>query len=378
MKLTRNFNGKRFAGLVVWAILGIAAPWQGRAAEVIYQLDPLPATGTVVVQLFNSADTFVDLRDPVKVVSIPAGGPMSGRIADLPAGEYALMAYQDVNGNGRLDKNFIGIPREPLGFSNRHWPQGPPSFARAAFRLESGDAPSFDIGLKPVFGRRGLLGVGAGVITQTSPYRGSQAVIVLPIPAISYIGDRVQIMGPAAQVGIVNRGAVSLAATVRYRLGAYRERDSSYLRGLGDRDDTALGGLALQAKLPAGVRVSAGYEHDLLNRVNGGGGHLRVGKAFQQKLLTLSPYLALNGLTAGLADYDYGVPADRAREGRPAYRPGAVMTEEAGMSLFVELPGSWRLILNGSVTHLPSELTDSPIVDRAQVFGCFGAVNRLF
>lgn len=37
---------------------------------------------------------------------------------ELPAtGRYALAAYHDVNGNGKLDKNLWGIPTEPYGFS---------------------------------------------------------------------------------------------------------------------------------------------------------------------------------------------------------------------------------------------------------------------
>jgi hypothetical protein len=28
------------------------------------------------------------------------------------------MAFHDENGNGRLDKNFLGVPTEPYGFSN--------------------------------------------------------------------------------------------------------------------------------------------------------------------------------------------------------------------------------------------------------------------
>lgn len=348
------------------------------AAEVKIGIDPPPATGNVVILLFDAAGTFVDLRDPVKEVTLPAGGPMPVCITDLPAGEYALVAYRDDNGNGRLDKNFIGLPREPLGFSNRYWPQGPPSFARAAFRLEAGGTKSFDVELRPVFGKRGLLGLGVGVITQTSPYRDSSKMVVQPIPAISYIGDRVQILGPGAQCGILNRGRTALAATARYRVGAYQEGDSSYLQGLGDREDTAMGGLVWQARLAAGLHVSAGYEYDLLGRFNGGIGRLKAGKAFQRGLLTVSPQLGLNWLSAETADYDFGVPADRAREGRPAYEPGEAVDVEAGVSLFWELSGAWRIILNGTVTFLPPAITDSPIVDQAQVFSCFGAFNRLF
>jgi len=348
------------------------------AAELVIHIDNPPTHGTVIALLFNSAGKFVDLRDPIKFVILPSGGTMPGRIADLPGGEYALVIYQDENGNKRLDKNFLGIPREPLGFSNRYWPKGPPSFTRAAFWLDEGKTKPIDIELQSIFGKLGLLGVGVGVISQTNPYRDSKHVTVQPIPAISYIGDRVQILGPAAQYGIMNRGNIALAATATYRLGAYQENDSPFLQGLGDRDNTLMGGVALQAQLPAGFEHSAGYEHDLLDRTGGGNGSMRLKKSFQRGLMTVSPQLALNWLTAELTDYEYGVPADRAREGRPAYHPGDAVNLEIGVSLFRELYGDWRIILNGSVIFLPSELTTSPIMDQSRVFNGFVAVNRLF
>ncbi|MBC6995091.1 DUF2141 domain-containing protein [Neolewinella lacunae] len=33
-------------------------------------------------------------------------------------GEYAIMVYQDLNNNGAMDTNFIGMPKEPLGLTN--------------------------------------------------------------------------------------------------------------------------------------------------------------------------------------------------------------------------------------------------------------------
>jgi uncharacterized protein (DUF2141 family) len=36
----------------------------------------------------------------------------------LPEGEYVFSLFQDTNNNGRLDTNFLGIPREPVGISN--------------------------------------------------------------------------------------------------------------------------------------------------------------------------------------------------------------------------------------------------------------------
>ena len=60
--------------------------------------------------------------------------------------------------------------------------------------------------------------------------------------------------------------------------------------------------------------------------------------------------------------------------------PGAddVLTPEAGLGGFVELRRGWRLVLSGSVTFLPSELTDSPIVDEDRVWSAFAALNRVF
>lgn len=36
----------------------------------------------------------------------------------LPPGSYALSVLQDINGNRKLDTNFIGMPTEPTGSSN--------------------------------------------------------------------------------------------------------------------------------------------------------------------------------------------------------------------------------------------------------------------
>ena len=139
-----------------------------------------------------------------------------------------------------------------------------------------------------------------------------------------------------------------------------------------------MGGLALRARLPANIHFSCGYENDLLGRFNGGIGRFGVERGFQIGLMTLSPYVGANWISAGLTDYEYGVTASQARAGRPAYEPGSAVSFETGLSLFLELSGSWRFILSGRVEFLPPEITGSPIVGQDQVYGGFGAINRLF
>jgi uncharacterized protein (DUF2141 family) len=56
---------------------------------------------------------------------------------DLKQGTYAVAVFHDTNGNGKLDKNFFGIPREGIGFSNNASGSfGPPSFSSTAFELK--------------------------------------------------------------------------------------------------------------------------------------------------------------------------------------------------------------------------------------------------
>ena len=57
----------------------------------------------------------------------------------LPEGVYAIGIFVDVNRNNRMDRNFVGIPKEQYGFSNNAKGSfGPPSFMDASFTV-SGD-----------------------------------------------------------------------------------------------------------------------------------------------------------------------------------------------------------------------------------------------
>ena len=65
--------------------------------------------------------------------------------SDVPDGTYAISVYHDENGNGKLDSNFLGIPKEGVGASNdAKGHMGPPSFKDAKFPIE-GTSRSFII-----------------------------------------------------------------------------------------------------------------------------------------------------------------------------------------------------------------------------------------
>ncbi len=56
----------------------------------------------------------------------------------LAPGKYAIAAYQDLNGNGNLDRSKLGLPLEPFGFSNEAGRSARPSFNAASFSLGDG------------------------------------------------------------------------------------------------------------------------------------------------------------------------------------------------------------------------------------------------
>ncbi|MGA1824519.1 MAG: DUF2141 domain-containing protein, partial [bacterium] len=118
-----------------------------QGAELIVQLDKPVQEGTVVFLLFDSANTFGDFRNPTKIHRFASDGRAVYRIRDIPPGEYALVVYNDKNDNGSLDKNFIGIPKEPVGFSRHYRPKGPPNYNRASFHLKEDEIRTFDIRL---------------------------------------------------------------------------------------------------------------------------------------------------------------------------------------------------------------------------------------
>ena len=64
-------------------------------------------------------------------------------INNIPNGTYGVKMMHDVNGNGQLDTNAMGIPREPYGFSNNARGRfGPAKFEDAAFIIDKSTAIS--------------------------------------------------------------------------------------------------------------------------------------------------------------------------------------------------------------------------------------------
>lgn len=348
------------------------------AADLTVRLTGAPADGTLVFQVYDAADTFGDLRDPAQEIPLSARGDGDYLLQNVVDGQIAVLVYLDENANGILDKNFIGIPREMLGISNNYQPKGPPSFSRASFDLSPAGEQAIEIEMYRVLGERGRVGLGVGVITRSSPYVESTSDVTQVIPAVTYVGERLQWLGPSLRFGLVGSGKLRLAAAAEYRVGAYEEADSPFLAGLGDRENTLLAGLGLQYEFGDGFELELTYQHDVLDRVGGGLANARLSRSFPWGVASITPQVGYNWFSSGISNHDFGVPVAAATPGRPAYSLGSTSSFEAGLGVSVELSEDWRIILNVAAEALDDDVKNSPIVDEDVVVKGLAIVAYVF
>ena len=67
---------------------------------------------------------------------------------NVPPGNYAFGAHQDVNQNGERDENFLGIPKEPVALSNNAMEKMIPTFADAQVPVAEGAENKVEIQLQ--------------------------------------------------------------------------------------------------------------------------------------------------------------------------------------------------------------------------------------
>ena len=94
--------------------------------------------GQVKIGVFNSSEKWLG-KQPVYSSTIQVDGQtVTWKINDVPYGDYGVAVFHDENGNGKMDKNVLGMPLEPYGFSNNvRIALGPPKWEKAKFTVKS-------------------------------------------------------------------------------------------------------------------------------------------------------------------------------------------------------------------------------------------------
>ena len=130
------------------ALLLSAAPALAQSADskIVLTFETGARTGSVMVALYDSAAAYDGSAGPVAATAVSASGNVVATFENLPAGDYAVKAYHDVNGDGQMNTNPFGMPTEPYAFSNNaRGNMGPARWDRAHFTVSGETAQTISI-----------------------------------------------------------------------------------------------------------------------------------------------------------------------------------------------------------------------------------------
>lgn len=138
--LNHSLDNGRAPACTLSALAALIVPMTALAGDLTIEVSGVARDrGEIYVAVYDRAETFpISGHQLVGQILDPADRHLTVHFKNLPPGQYAAVAFQDSNGNGKLDKNFLGIPKEPYGFSNgARGSAGPPKFSAAAVTLQS-------------------------------------------------------------------------------------------------------------------------------------------------------------------------------------------------------------------------------------------------
>ena len=93
--------------------------------------------GAVMVGLYNVEGKWLSENFAGEESTISMGTAQV-TFTNLPKGEYAISTFHDIDGDGELGSNALGIPNEPYAFSNNAKGLfGPASFKDSKFEVNS-------------------------------------------------------------------------------------------------------------------------------------------------------------------------------------------------------------------------------------------------
>lgn len=107
------------------------------------------ADGTLLIGVFNQEDGFPrEIQKALVIAKVKPEKPTHA-FENLPPGRYAVVVIHDRNNSGQLDRNLLGMPKEPVGLSNYTsiGISNPPTFRKALFELK--ESASLKVKLNP-------------------------------------------------------------------------------------------------------------------------------------------------------------------------------------------------------------------------------------
>ena len=126
--------------ILIIFVFSVAQDVTKKKATLVVHISGIESNeGTIKIALNNSEENYSDNGN----VAFRGGEAAinekksSCTFDEVPYGEYAVKVFHDENDNNELDSNFMGVPKEPYGFSNdARGTFGPASWEDARFEID--------------------------------------------------------------------------------------------------------------------------------------------------------------------------------------------------------------------------------------------------
>ncbi len=216
--------------------------------------------------------------------------------------------------------------------------------------------------------------VGVLAIDRDAPYRGlDENPIVAPL--VRYEGEKFFFRGTRGGVRLVKSDTYEFTVFGQVRLDGYDPKDSDFLTGMEKRKASVDVGVASTWTSQKVGQFELSVAGDALNRSGGIEAVAGWNGLFRAGGWSFIPGASVSWKNADLIDYYYGVRANEVRPGRAAYSGRSALTPEVSMLATHKLGERWSLFARASYAWLPTEITDSPIVDSNSTTGLFLGVG---
>ncbi|AKH65078.1 MULTISPECIES: MipA/OmpV family protein [Photorhabdus] len=214
----------------------------------------------------------------------------------------------------------------------------------------------------------GQWSVGVSVLAQSPPYKGVKSEDkVSPVPMVNYETDNFYFHTLAAGYYLWNEPKDKLSLDVYYYPQSFSPKDNEdkQLKKLDKRRDTMMGGFSYRHIEDWGTLRSS-FAADTLSNSKGITVDLAYLYDFEIGSLSLQPGLGVVWNSKKQNRYEYGIKEREShRSGLEKYTPSDSWTPYLELSANYEFNQTWSVFMMGRVEWLPSEIKDSPMVNKS-------------
>lgn len=209
-----------------------------------------------------------------------------------------------------------------------------------------------------------VLSVGVNVMAVKSAYDLEDSTYYRVLPGAFYDNNRVYVRGAQAGAYLINDGTNQLSAYAQPAGSTFDPSDANgALAGLDKRKVSAAAGLSYQRVTPIGA-FRGQVATDVLDESGGNMARLSYLARISADKLTIYPSIGFEYYDEDYNNYYYGVSeAESERTGIEPYTSNNSLNPYINISANYDFNDKWAGFANQSLSYLPNEQYESPLVN---------------